>query len=34
MLGGAIKPEFKPILDEFKRWRVLLGPTFETYRNG
>lgn len=24
MLGGALIEKFKPVLDEFKRWRVLL----------
>jgi hypothetical protein len=24
MLGGTLIEKFKPILDEFKRWRVLL----------
>jgi hypothetical protein len=29
MLGGAVIENFKPILDEFNRWRVLLEVTYE-----
>lgn len=33
MLGGARNEIFKPILDEFKRWRVLLREPHDQYKH-
>jgi hypothetical protein len=27
-IGGAVNNSFKPLLDEFKRWRVLLDEPY------
>ena len=33
MLGGALIEKFKPILDEFKRWRVLLEVPYKAQKD-
>jgi hypothetical protein len=34
VIGGALNKKFKPILDEFKRWRLVLGEPYEQYKLG
>lgn len=33
MLGGAVMYKFKPILDEFKRWKVLLEVPYKAQKD-
>jgi protein involved in sex pheromone biosynthesis len=32
MLGGAVNNTFKPLTDEFKRWREVLDEPYKQYR--
>jgi hypothetical protein len=32
MIGGAVNKKFKPLVDEFKRWRVLLSEPYKRHQ--